>query len=168
MVRLYSRVVSSPWTKTCAPFGEAVGHLGEALAEGDDVVPLGAVFPLVVFVLPGFLSGDAEFEDGCAVWQVFGFDVFADKADDRKLIEAHGVFFFFLPCCAWAPKSKGGCSQTKRVLCPGGPEEFSILCLKRACERVAMKLFRWDQRKQKERRVPGAGFSPVAVPSNQA
>ena len=29
------------------------------------------------------------------------------------------------------------------------------------------KFFGWCQRKQRERSVPGAGFSPAAVPSNQ-
>lgn len=80
----------------CA-FDEAIGHLLEPFAEGDYVVPLGPVFPFVVFVFPGLLGGDAEFEDGRAIWQVLRFGVFADKSDDRELIEVHGVFFF-LPC----------------------------------------------------------------------
>jgi hypothetical protein len=32
-------------------------------------------------------------------------------------------------------------------------------------ERPEVKLFRWFHRKQREPRVPGAGFSPEAVPS---
>ncbi len=76
----------TPHENVCA-FNEAVGHLLEAFAEGDDIVPLGPVFPLVVFVLPGFLGSDAEFEDRRAVWQVLRFGVLADISDDRELVD---------------------------------------------------------------------------------
>ena len=59
-------------------FGEAGFHVGEPFAESHYVVPLGAFFPLPVFVLPGGLGGDRELGDGGAVGEELGFGVFAE------------------------------------------------------------------------------------------
>jgi hypothetical protein len=70
-------------------FHQTVRQLGEAFAEGDDVMPLRFFFPLILLVLPGLLRCDGELRDRSAIRQILGFGVFADEADDRKLIEVH-------------------------------------------------------------------------------
>lgn len=88
-------------------------------------MPLGLFFPLVVLVLPGFLGRDGELRDWGAIRQILGFGVLAEESDDRKLIEVHVSFFFFLPCCAWAQKREAGCSQTWERAFLGNLQSFS-------------------------------------------
>jgi len=65
-VRSYSRVVSSPWTNTCF-FEQPIGHLREALAERDDVMPLSFLLPGVILVLPERLVATENFVTGVPV-----------------------------------------------------------------------------------------------------
>jgi hypothetical protein len=73
-------------------FDQPVGELGEALAECDNVVPLGLFFPLIVLILPRLLRGDGELRDWRSVWHIFGFCVRAAKTDNCKLIQVHVNF----------------------------------------------------------------------------
>ena len=49
-----------------------------------------------------------------------------------------------------------------------GTERICFSIFSEPAKRSEVELFRWCRRKQKERSVQGAGFSPEAVPSNRA
>ena len=91
-------------------FVEAGSYLLEAFAEGNNVVPLGLFFPLVVVVLPGPLCSYRELHDGRAVRQELQFGIFAEKSNDRKLIQVHGCFSSSALLLGHLEAS-GGCSQ---------------------------------------------------------
>jgi hypothetical protein len=87
-------------------FDEPFRRLRKACAEGDDIVPLCFVFPFFVLVFPRLLRSDAELYDGCAVREVLGFCVLANKSDDRKLIQVHIVTPSFCPVCLGTQKQR--------------------------------------------------------------
>jgi hypothetical protein len=61
---------------------------------------------------------------------------FANESDDRKLIEVHRVISFFLPCCAWAQKTRGWCSQLGNVVFGATAKFFA-----RFAKGVALELY---------------------------
>jgi hypothetical protein len=81
----------------CA-FYQARRHLGEALSEREDVVPLRSLFPRAFLVLPGLSGRHRKLCDGGAVRQLLGFGVAADESDDCKLIDVHECFFLSARC----------------------------------------------------------------------
>jgi hypothetical protein len=66
-------------------------------------------------------------------------------------------FSFFLPCCLGANSEGRLLPNHKQVLSLGDRKNFKPIFSERASDSVR-KLIWWFRRKQKERRVPGAGF----------
>jgi hypothetical protein len=165
MVRSYWRVLSSPCTKTCAPLTSRSAVCAKPAPNATTLCHCVLSFHSSFSSFHDFFVALAELYNGCAVREVLGFCVLANKSDDRELIEVHIVYSFFLPCLLGHPEAKAAAPKPSECFL-GETERISFLCLQRACERYKAKLFGWFRRKQSERRVPGAGFSPAAVPSN--
>src|SRR5579863_7439539 len=63
---------------------------------GGDVVPLGAVLPVAVFVLEAFVGGQTKLGHGRALGRVFHFGIFAQVAEKNDLVDTfscHGSSF---------------------------------------------------------------------------
>ncbi len=74
--------------------------------------------------------------------------------------------FSFCPF-AWAPESEGDCSQAEAVLCPGDRNNFHCQSV-RASSAINSEIVGVVPEKAERTKVPGAGFSPDAVPGNEA
>jgi hypothetical protein len=122
-------------------------------------VPLRFVLPFAAVVLPGLGGRDGELGDERAVRQLLGFGVPADESDDGELIEVH-VLSFFLPDFSGHSEASGGCSQTKEVLSTGDRKNFHLGFRQAIRNEIVVVV----PPKAERTPVPGAGFSPEAVP----
>src|SRR5713101_4052627 len=60
-------------------------------APHDDLMPLGTLLALAVFVFVGFISGHRKIRDGLAAAGVARFGIAAQTADENYLIDGHGT-----------------------------------------------------------------------------
>ena len=74
------------------------GNLSQSLPQ-HDVVPLGAVLPLAVFVFEAFVGGQRELRHGCAAGCEFHFGIFSQIADQNDPVQA----FACHECCSFRP-----------------------------------------------------------------
>jgi hypothetical protein len=82
---------------------------------------------------------------------------FCTPCGQRMIQVTHIVLFLLSALFAWAPKSKGGCSQTKRVL-SRGTERISFVFFSECASRSEAKLFGWFHRKQRSAGCRAQGF----------
>src|SRR5262249_20939390 len=110
-----------PLDEKVRAFRESLSVFGK-LPECDYAVPLGAVLPLALIVLPGFLGGYRERRDRRAVLRIVQFGVLAGETDDGELVHIHSFDLLRIdlsPRCPGALQSKRPRSQASGVLCWG-------------------------------------------------
>ena len=104
---------------------EAFGDGREALAVGNDAMPLRPVLPFALLVLPGLLGGNGEFDDGGAIRQMLDLGVLADESNDAELID-HDDFLLSARLLGHENAS-GACSEAEEVHLLAGPKNL-IAC----------------------------------------
>ena len=120
-------------------------------------MPLRLAFPFLLLTLPGLLRRDRELHDWRADGQKLGFGMVADKANDRKLIEVHDKFSFFLAVlCLGTQTQVAAVPQPSDSFLQGDPKNL-FRSDQRGRERYRPRLLgvTYESRRSAERRAQG-------------